>query len=71
MRIIRKLVSVWMMALVGSLLLPLASVAADSGTTYDMPLRLRRKVLEKVRRACRRLRLLVNSLSTVATNAHL
>jgi len=34
---IRKLISAWMLALVGSLLLPLMSVAAVSGTTYDAP----------------------------------
>ena len=32
---IRKLISVWIMAIVGSLLLPLVSLAAISGTTYD------------------------------------
>jgi hypothetical protein len=32
---IRKLISAWMLTLVGSLLLPLLSVAAVAGTTYD------------------------------------
>lgn len=32
---IGRLISTWMLALVGSLLLPLVSVAAVSGTTYD------------------------------------
>ncbi len=31
----RKLIPSWMLALAGSLLLPLVSVAAVSGTTYD------------------------------------
>jgi hypothetical protein len=33
---IRKLISTWMMALVGSILLPLISPATASGTTYDL-----------------------------------
>lgn len=37
MTMIRKLISAWMLALVGSLLLPLVSVAAVSGTTHVPP----------------------------------
>ena len=37
MTTIRKLISAWMLAILGSLLLPLVSIAAVSGTTYDQP----------------------------------
>ena len=37
MSTIRKLISAWTLALVGSLLLPIVSVAAVSGTTCDTP----------------------------------
>lgn len=37
MSMVRKLISVSMLVLVGSLLLPLVSIAATSGTTYDTP----------------------------------
>lgn len=37
MTTIRRLISTWMLTLVGSFLLPLVSLAAVSGTTYDAP----------------------------------
>ena len=37
MTTIRKLITAWMLALAGSLVLPLVSMAAVSGTTYDTP----------------------------------
>jgi hypothetical protein len=37
MTTLHKVISAWMLALIGSLLLPIISIAATSGATYDTP----------------------------------